>query len=306
MLQCIAENGSFAAAARARDMVPSALTYRVRQIEDALDVLLFDRSARQARLTAAGSELIREGQRLLTEIDAVAHRVRRVASGWEAQFTIAVDSIINPATVLDLCEEFFALAPPTRLRIRAETLSGTLDALTCGLADLSLGVVTEIGAPSGLQLKPLGSPHFVFAVAPHHPFTGRAPEPLSDQDIGAHRIVAAADSIQRGSGMSVGLISGQDVFTREQPAEQTRSATTRHRLRVSARMAGAALHRTRTTDRQTSGTRRASVHASYAWRKMHQTPSASRGRALQWWLDKLESPHTRQALMYMCQSNGHG
>jgi hypothetical protein len=29
-------------------MVPSALTYRVRQIEDALDVLLFDRSSRQA------------------------------------------------------------------------------------------------------------------------------------------------------------------------------------------------------------------------------------------------------------------
>ena len=35
-------------------LVPSALTYRVRQIEDALDVLLFDRSSRQARLTEAG------------------------------------------------------------------------------------------------------------------------------------------------------------------------------------------------------------------------------------------------------------
>ena len=39
-------------------MVPSALTYRVRQIEDALDVLLFDRSSRQARLTAAGTALL--------------------------------------------------------------------------------------------------------------------------------------------------------------------------------------------------------------------------------------------------------
>jgi hypothetical protein len=49
MLQVIAEAGSFAAAARHLGLVPSALTYRVRQIEDALDVLLFDRSARQAR-----------------------------------------------------------------------------------------------------------------------------------------------------------------------------------------------------------------------------------------------------------------
>ncbi len=44
MLQAIAETGSFAAAARSLGLVPSALTYRVRQIEDALDVLLFDSS----------------------------------------------------------------------------------------------------------------------------------------------------------------------------------------------------------------------------------------------------------------------
>ena len=64
MLQVIAETGSFAGAARQLGLVPSALTYRVRQIEDALDVLLFDRSARQARLTDAGAELLREGSRL--------------------------------------------------------------------------------------------------------------------------------------------------------------------------------------------------------------------------------------------------
>ena len=34
MLQIIAKTGSFAAAARAMGMVPSALTYRVRQMED--------------------------------------------------------------------------------------------------------------------------------------------------------------------------------------------------------------------------------------------------------------------------------
>ena len=40
MLQTIERQGSFAGAARALDLVPSALTYRVRQLEDALDVLL--------------------------------------------------------------------------------------------------------------------------------------------------------------------------------------------------------------------------------------------------------------------------
>ena len=126
MLQTIEATGSFAAAARELGLVPSTLTYRVRQIEDALDVLLYDRSSRQAKLTPAGAELLREGSRLLQEIDAVANRVKRVATGWESQLTLAVDTIISKSTVMELCDAFFALSPPTRIRIREETLSGTL------------------------------------------------------------------------------------------------------------------------------------------------------------------------------------
>lgn len=293
LLLRIAETGSFAAAARASDMVPSALTYRVRQIEDALDVLLFDRSSRQARLTQAGAELIREGQRILTEIDAVANRVRRVATGWEPQFTLAIDSIIKQATVMELCETFFSLNPPTRLRIRTETLSGTLEALTSGQADLALGVVAEAGATTGLQMKPLGVQRFIFAVAPHHPLA-KATEPLSDEVIRQHRVVAAADSVQRGHGMTVGLITGQDVFT-----VSTMQSKLDAQLRglgcgfLPAGLAEPYIETGRLVAKRVERSER-QILASYAWRK---TPVASQGRALQWWLEQLEHPHTRQALM---------
>ena len=102
MLQTIARLGSFAAAAREMGLVPSALSYRVRQMEDALDVLLFDRRSRQARPTAAGQELMAEGQRILAELEAVAQRVRRVATGWESELTLAVDSLIDPTTLMEL------------------------------------------------------------------------------------------------------------------------------------------------------------------------------------------------------------
>ena len=89
MLHAIASTGSFAAAARSLGMVPSALTYRVRQLEDALDVLLFDRSSRRAQPTVAGQELLRESERLLEDLEAVANRVKRVATGWKPQLTLA-------------------------------------------------------------------------------------------------------------------------------------------------------------------------------------------------------------------------
>ncbi len=293
MLQAIAKAGSFAAAAREMGMVPSALTYRVRQMEDALDVLLFDRSSRQARLTEAGSELLREGTRLLTEIDAVANRVKRVATGWESQFTIAVDTIISRSTVMELCDAFYQLAPPTRIRLRDETLSGTLQALTSGQADLAIGAGPDSATAADLHSKPLGNVTFVYAVAPHHPLA-HAPEPLSDAVIQKHRAVAVADSVQRGGGQTFGLLAGQDVFT---------VASMQAKLDAQLRgmgggnlplcMANAFIDTGRLVVKKTErGQRQVSVH--YAWRGGKSNTS---GRALQWWLQQLESPATRAALL---------
>jgi DNA-binding transcriptional LysR family regulator len=293
MLQRIADAGSFAAVARDSGMVPSALTYRVRQIEDALDVLLFDRSSRNARLTAAGHELLREGRRLLTEIDAVANRVRRVATGWEAQLTVAVDSIINRTTVLELCEAFFALNPPTWVKLRDETLSGTLEALTSGQADLALGVAAELTVAGGIHLLPLGSQRFVFVVAPHHPLAS-ASEPLSDDVIRQHRAVAVADSIQRGGGLTIGLLGGQDVFTvPSMPAKLEAQLRGLGGGFLPLCLAQPYLDTGRLVAKRVDRTER-QIHVGYAWRK---STASSRGKALAWWLEQLESEHTRRALM---------
>jgi DNA-binding transcriptional LysR family regulator len=292
MLQTIASSGSFAAAARTLELVPSALTYRVRRIEDALDVLLFDRSSRQARLTNAGVELLREGARLLEEIDAVANRVKRVATGWEPLLTIAVDSIISKATVMELCESFFALNPPTRIRLREETLSGTLAALTSGQADLALGVA-ETSNNADVHGKALGEVSFVYAMAPHHPLAS-ASEPLTDDMVRQHRAVAVADTIERGAGMTFGLLGGQDVFT---------VATMKDKLDAQLRglgsgfvpecMARAFIESGRLVVRKMERPQRV-VRVNYAWRNVKKT---EQGRALTWWLDQLESPTTRAALL---------
>ena len=293
MLQAINQAGSFAAAARDLGVVPSALTYRVRQIEDALDVLLYDRSARQAKLTAAGAELLREGQRLLTEIDAVANRVKRVATGWETQFTVAVDTIIAKSVVLDLCESFFTLGAPTRLKLRDEALAGTLETLTSGQADLAIGGATEGGGSPGIHSKSLGTVDFVYALAPHHPLASET-EPLSDAQLQAHRAVAVADSVQRGSSLTFGLLAGQDVVTVATMADKLEA-----QLRglgggfVPEYMARPHIEAGRLVAKKTERPER-SVRVSYAW---HGAPERRQGRALQWWLKQLESPTTRSALL---------
>jgi molybdate transport repressor ModE-like protein len=291
LLQAVAQTGSFAAAAREVGLVPSAVTYRIRQLEDALDVLLFDRSSRQARLTDAGAELLREGGRLLQEIDAVANRVKRVATGWESELTLAVDTAISNLTMMELAQAFFELAPTTRLRFCEEALTGTLEALTSGLADLAIGIVAEPGTTAGIHSQPLGEVLFVYAVAPHHPLAN-AREPISDELMQKHRAIAVADSVKQGTAATFGLLAGQDVFT---------VATMRAKLDAQLRglgggfvpepMARPYIERGALVVKEVQRKTRI-ARLSYAWRT-----STSPGRAIKWWLGQLESPATRRALL---------
>ncbi|SDM00814.1 DNA-binding transcriptional regulator, LysR family [Oryzisolibacter propanilivorax] len=291
LLQSVADAGSFAAAARAQGLVPSALTYRIRQIEEALDVLLFDRSARQARPTEAGLALLREGARLLEDAEAVAQRVRRVATGWEARFTVCADGVVSPGTLLELVEAFYALQPPTRLKWSDAILSGAAEALALGTADLAIGATLVAPDMAGLRAEPLGEVEFVFALAPHHPLAA-LPEPLTDATLRAHRLVAVADSARRNP-VSMGILPGQDVFTVENM-----------RAKVQAQLRGlgcgflpAAMVRPYVQAGQLVLRRVArpvrTVQLSYAWRDAGGTP----GRALAWWLQQLRSPATRRGLL---------
>jgi DNA-binding transcriptional LysR family regulator len=313
MVDSISRNGSFAAAARELGVVPSALTYRVRLLEDALDVLLFDRSARQAQLTEAGRELLREGQRLLLEMDAVASRVKRVATGWEAQLTVCVDGIVSEGTILELCDAFYsntALSsqsaapigspaatnpkegPPTKLKLLKGILSGTWEGLITGAADLVIGAVVESPANAGMQTMPLGDVPFVFCVAPNHPLAQHQ-TPLRDQDIQAQRAIAVADSAVRVAPTTVGLLPGQNVLT---------VATLEQKLHAQLRglgcgflpepLARAYVQQGRLVVKATEQTPRV-ARLVYGWRTSNHPP----GFALAWWLAQLSSPATRRALI---------
>ncbi|MDM0012039.1 LysR substrate-binding domain-containing protein [Variovorax sp. J22P168] len=297
MLQTVAASGSFAAAARSLNLVPSALSYRVRLIEDALDVLLFDRSGRQARITEAGVELLRESTRLLGEIDAVANRVKRIATGWEPMLTIAVDSVIARDPLLDVVNDFYALDPPTRLKLRDETLLGTIEALTSGEADIAVGSVLDAASlaftATGIRSRPLGELPFVFAVAPHHPLA-TLPEPLSDDVMRAHRAVAAADSARAGPSMTVNLVGGQDVLT--VPTMQAKLAAQLHGLGggfLPEPMARPYIEAGHLVERRTErAPPMVALHC--AWRVRS---AGSPGRAMAWWLERFEHEATRRALL---------
>jgi DNA-binding transcriptional LysR family regulator len=293
MLDAIDRYGSFSAAARALGQVPSALSYRVRQLEESLDVLLFDRSSRQAKLTPAGQALLIEARRILRELDAVSSRIRRLATGWESRLTLAYDTVICKEVLLDLCAQFDALSPPTQIRLQQETLHGTFNALVTGQADLAIGVSAESADLTRVSHRLLGQVEFAFAVAPHHPLA-QVGSPLSDEQIKAHRAVAVADSAPFGLDVTVGLLPGQDVLTVSSMSDK---------IQAQLRGLGAGfLPLPRIRDHLASGalvlchTQRPKRHVALhcAWATVAES---QQGLALSWWRQQLLQDRTREALL---------
>lgn len=212
ILDAIDRRGSFAAAGKALHKVPSTISYTVSKLEEDLGVQLFDRVGPRAHLTPAGEALLEEGRHLLRAARELEMRVRRVASGWEAELTVAVDSMFVPALLAEDVRAFNAVAEQTRMRLISESLSGTWEALLDRRADLLVGAAGEGPSGGGYVVEPMGVVRFVFAVAPSHPLAA-APEPLGREQLATHCAIAVADSARRLLPRTVGLLMGQETVT---------------------------------------------------------------------------------------------
>jgi len=212
ILDAIDRRGSFASAGKVLHKVPSTISYTVAKLEEDLGVQLFDRVGPRAHLTPAGEALLEEGRHLLRAARELEMRVRRVASGWEAELTVAVDSMFVPALLAEDVRAFNAVAEQTRMRLITESLSGTWEALLDRRADLLVGAAGEGPSGGGYVVEPMGVVRFVFAVSPSHPLAA-APEPLGREQLATHCAIAVADSARRLLPRTVGLLMGQETVT---------------------------------------------------------------------------------------------
>lgn len=215
LLELIESKGSFAAAANFLNKAPSAITYQLRQLEDSLDLLIYDRSGHRAKLTPAGKILLEEGRRLLHASETLRKRVKSVASGWEPELRIVLDAVVPLSSLTSLIQDFDQLGAPTQLRFSSEVLSGTWEALHAGRADLLIGAQlkqTHFASSTGLNSHLVGEVKFIFAVSPQHPLASQS-EPLSSLEIAKHRVIAVGDTSRQFKPLSFGLQDGQPVLT---------------------------------------------------------------------------------------------
>ncbi len=218
VVDAVARHASFTKAAAELHKVPSALSYTVAQLEDALGVRIFDRSQRSVSLTPMGADLLADGRRLLHMADAIERRLVQRKAGWDTEVRVAVDTVFGLQALYPLVADFTALGVATRLTLAEEALGGTWDALESDRADLIVAGLGAGGIPAGggYEIHELGRLYFDYAVAPAHPLAAlakRINQAVTDEELLPFRAVSVADSARTRPRTTAGLLTGQDTLT---------------------------------------------------------------------------------------------
>nr|CBX80559.1 Uncharacterized HTH-type transcriptional regulator ydhB [Erwinia amylovora ATCC BAA-2158] len=180
VIDAVARTGSFTAAAAELHRVPSAISYTVRQLEEWLAVVLFERRHRDVVLTDAGRVFNEEGRIVIKKMLATRRRCQQVANGWRGQLNIAVDRIVRPSRTRQLVVDFYRHFPDMELHIMPEVFNGVWDALADGRVDVAIGATQAIPVGGRFAFRDMGSLNWRCVVNAQHPLVSR-PGPLTEE-----------------------------------------------------------------------------------------------------------------------------
>lgn len=133
----VAEEQNFSRAAERLHMAQPPLSDQIKRLEQALGVILFDRSSRGARLTRAGELLLIEARRLLVQADQTAEMVRRVGEGEVGRLTLGFVPSASNSVLPPVLSQFRERYPDVQLYLQEMNPDWLVAGLHEGRIDVS-------------------------------------------------------------------------------------------------------------------------------------------------------------------------
>jgi DNA-binding transcriptional LysR family regulator len=175
----VAETCHFGQAADQLHIAQPALSYAIRQLEDELDVTLFNRTTRQVSLTAAGKFLQAEATRILAGVDDAERGVRRIASGRSGLLRIGLTGTAAFSHLPRLARTLRQELPGVAMEIQADMLTPVqCDQLRSGALDV--GVLRPPAVGEDIELRTIDVESLVLAVSADHRLAAEPVVSLSD------------------------------------------------------------------------------------------------------------------------------
>ncbi len=165
----IADSGSFSAAAERLFVAQSALSRQIKELENQLQTPLFERTARQPRLTAAGEAFYPRARNLLSELLKASEMATQVGHGQLGTLRLSHSSTVPMSgPLLQGISTWLERCPGVSVDIVKLSSEAQLEEIADGRLDVGLLRLPVLRQREGVRVEPLYSEQLLLAVPPTH------------------------------------------------------------------------------------------------------------------------------------------
>lgn len=170
-IDAVVRAGSIRRAAESLYITPSALDRRVQQVEEELDVAIFERHAKGMRLTAAGEIFLDHVRRQLADVDRVRSEIEGLKGLRRGRVEIVASQALATRFLPMQIKRFRERFPGVSFGVRIVSRQQSLAALVAYEADLALVVLPKLSSDI-LPLVMVSEPVMAM-MSQHHPLAGK-------------------------------------------------------------------------------------------------------------------------------------
>jgi DNA-binding transcriptional LysR family regulator len=166
----VADQGSFSGAAKILGIRQSAVSRRIRALEDEIGVSLFERQSNGVRPTIAGRRFLERARAVFTELDKAAQAAMAAGRGVEGVIRIGILPGTIPGYLGELLGDFRASHPS----VATEFFEGAARELVGKIMERSLDVsfVVDGTAAYGCDVESFWTARLAVALPDRHPLAG--------------------------------------------------------------------------------------------------------------------------------------
>jgi DNA-binding transcriptional LysR family regulator len=180
LLVSIEELGNIHKAAEALGMSQPAASKLLKELEDALDVPLFDRLARGMRATAYGEIMIRHARMTLSTLGIAYQEIGALKTGLVGQVAIGIimppGAMLLPMTIAEIKQQY----PLLQIRVELDSSDVLVARLLEGNLDMAIARLFEHHDKSAFNFQRLGEESMCLISRQGHPLLRKRKLALAD------------------------------------------------------------------------------------------------------------------------------
>lgn len=167
----VAKDHSFTVAAHNLHLSQPALSKMIKKLEEDLGVQLFDRSEHKMSLTDAGERLFDEGQKLLSEMEAITESIQDTKNLKTGNVSVGIPPVIGTSYFPPLIAHFRHDYPGINLSIIENGAVTVYEMVEKGFMDLGLVILPELS--DRIEYIPVTEDEVVLVVHNDHPLASK-------------------------------------------------------------------------------------------------------------------------------------